>query len=210
MKQITTRSIDTSEIPTDTTTWLRVRPWNDPVVDRLGHDPRSAYVERFWLGILGPSTTWLLRRLAAGLDEDPEGFDLDLATCARSLGLSSRSGRNAPFQRAIRRSCDFGLARYEDATTLAVRRRVPPLSLGQVRRLPAPLRDEHRAWQEHPPEQPSAEELRQRARRLALSLVELGEDLESTERQLWRWRFHPAMASDAARWAWARHRQGEP
>ncbi len=35
---------------------LHIRPWPDPVIDRLGHDPRSAYVERFWLGVLGPST----------------------------------------------------------------------------------------------------------------------------------------------------------
>ena len=25
---------------------LTVRPWPDPVIDTLGHDPRSAYVER--------------------------------------------------------------------------------------------------------------------------------------------------------------------
>ena len=34
---------------------LAIEPWPDPVIDRLGHDPRSAYVERFWLSILGPS-----------------------------------------------------------------------------------------------------------------------------------------------------------
>jgi hypothetical protein len=34
--------------------------------------------------------------------------------------------------------------------------------------------------------------MRNRSRRLALSLLELGEDLEATERQLHRWRFHPA------------------
>src|SRR5688572_3024262 len=44
-----------------------------------GHDPRSPYVERFWLGVLGPSTTWLLRCLAYGFDGQPDGFDLDLA-----------------------------------------------------------------------------------------------------------------------------------
>ncbi len=32
-------------IPTHAT----IRPWIDPVVDARGHDPRSAYVERFWL-----------------------------------------------------------------------------------------------------------------------------------------------------------------
>ena len=38
---------------------------------------------------------------------------------------------------------------------------------------------------------PSASMLRQRARRLALNLAELGHDLESIEHQLHRWRFHP-------------------
>ena len=36
---------------------LRVEPWPDPVIDEVGHDPRSAYVETFWLPVLGPSTT---------------------------------------------------------------------------------------------------------------------------------------------------------
>ena len=31
---------------------LRVEPWPDPVIDELGHDPRSAYVETFWLPVL--------------------------------------------------------------------------------------------------------------------------------------------------------------
>lgn len=42
--------------PSPAPTHLHVRPWADTVVDRLGHDPRSAYVEAFWLGILGPLT----------------------------------------------------------------------------------------------------------------------------------------------------------
>src|SRR3954468_992994 len=58
---------------------LHVTPWPDPVIDALGHDPRSLYVEQFWLGILGPSTTWLLRRLVAGLEAEPAGFELPLA-----------------------------------------------------------------------------------------------------------------------------------
>jgi hypothetical protein len=37
--------------------------------------------------------------------------------------------------------------------------------------------------------------------------VELGEDVEGTERHLLRWRYHPALARDAASWAWARHVQ---
>jgi len=78
---------------------LTITPWADPVIDTLGHDPRSPYVEQFWLAILGPSTTWLLRRLAAGLEASPAGFELDLDETARSLGLGTRGGRNAPFMR---------------------------------------------------------------------------------------------------------------
>ncbi len=36
---------------------LTIRPWPDDVIDALGHDPRSAYVETYWLGILGPPST---------------------------------------------------------------------------------------------------------------------------------------------------------
>ncbi len=179
-----------------------MHPWSDPVIDRLGHDPRSAYVERFWLSILGPSTTWLLRRLANDLDEHPEGLEIDLGSTARSLGLGTRAGPNAPFGRAVRRACDFGLARFEGRESLAVRRRVPPLTRGQVNRLPIALRDEHRSWQERSLVSSGAEDVRRRARRLALSLVELGEDRESTERQLHRWRFHPAIAFESTAWAW--------
>jgi hypothetical protein len=35
---------------------IRIVGWPDPVIDRLGYDPRSLYVETFWLGILGPTT----------------------------------------------------------------------------------------------------------------------------------------------------------
>jgi hypothetical protein len=36
--------------------WLRIEPWLDPVIDEVGYDPRSEYVETFWLPVLGPTT----------------------------------------------------------------------------------------------------------------------------------------------------------
>ena len=53
---------------------------------------------------------------------------------------------------------------------------------------------------------PPAEAQRRRGRQLALSLLELGEGPEEAERQLLRWRYHPAMAREAAEWAWRQHR----
>jgi hypothetical protein len=190
---------------------LTVRPWEDPVIDELGHDPRSAYVERFWLTILGPTATWLVRRLASGFDAAPGGYELDLATTAMELGLGHHSGKNAPFLRSIDRLCRFGSAEPVDRSTLRVRRKVPPLTRVQIERLPESLRAEHQAWLDRPvADAPLAfEQIRHRARQLALSLLQLGEDGEATERQLHRWRIHPSLAHEATAWAVAKHREAQ-
>jgi len=124
---------------------LHVKPLIDHVVDSLGHDPRSLYVEQFWLPILGPSSTWLLRRLATGLDEAPTGFELDPVEYALALGLGARGGKHGPFWRSLERACRFGMAdRHGDL--LAVRRFLPPLSARRQGRLPDHLRRAHQAW----------------------------------------------------------------
>jgi len=186
---------------------LTIRPWPDQVIDALGHDPRSAYVERFWLGVLGPSTTWLLRRLASGLEARPAGFELPMAETARQLGLGDKGGRHSPFVRALTRCCQFELAQAHGAAELAVRRKLPPLNRRQVARLSPTLQEAHERWQQAELQLPALERMRRRSRRLALSLLELGTDLEETERQLARWRFHPTICREAATWAWERHRQ---
>lgn len=184
-------------------TTLEVRPWIDPVIDDLGHDPRSHYVERYWLGVLGPSTTLLLRRIAMGFDTGPDGFTLHLADTARALGLGTRTGRNTPFLRALDRSSQFGLARRH-RDVLEVRRRFPPLTLLHLSRLPESLQAEHARWQDDNLRPPAPDEMRRRARRLALGLYQLGEDTPTVEHQLHEWHVHPAMAHDAVRWAQAR------
>jgi hypothetical protein len=192
---------DDVELPTFPITLLTVQAWPDPVIDEVGYDVRSAYVERFWLGLLGPSSTWLLRRLVARLEEEPDGFELDLALTATELGLGARSGRHSPFLRSIDRCCRFGAAHQVDAGTLRVRRKLPPLTRIQIARLAEPLQRAHAAWTDLPAPGLPVEEMRERARGLALSLLELGEDRETTERQLHRWRLHPAIAHEAVTWA---------
>lgn len=190
--------------PTYPVPTLAVRAWPDPVIDEVGHDVRSLYVERFWLGLLGPSATWLLRRLVSGLDEHPDGFELDLALTATELGLGNRSGRNSPFFRSIERCCRFGAAHQVDEGVLRVRRKLPPLTRAQLARLPDPLQEAHQAWVDGPTTTLPVDQLRERARGLALSLLELGEDADAAERQLHVWRLHPAIAHEAVAWATAR------
>jgi hypothetical protein len=192
----------------DTPETLSVRPWPDSVLDQVGHDPRSPYVERFWLGVLGPSSVVFLRRVATELEAHPAGFELPLAETAKALGLGMKGGRNSPFLRTISRCVQFHLVHLDPADrVLLARRRLPPLTRGQVTRLPEPLQLQHREWQEDPAGHD--ERLKARARRLALSLLELGEDVEATERQLHRWRFHPIAAREATAWAWRRHSEAK-
>jgi hypothetical protein len=185
-------------------TELAVRPWPDSVIDEVGHDPRSAYVERFWLGVLGPSSVVFLRRLAAELESSPSGFTLPLEETARTLGLGMRGGRNSPFLRTISRCAQFHLLHFDERTaTILARRTLPPLTRGQVTKLPDALQQQHVDWQANPASTDPRQ--RMRGRRLALSLFELGESVETAESQLLRWRFAPAVARDATAWAWRRH-----
>lgn len=184
---------------------LIIRPWADEVIDRLGFDPRAPYVEQFWLPILGPSTTWFLRRVAAHFDASPDGFELALGDTARALGLGDRGGRHSPFLRSVNRTIQFELAQVAGEDEILVRRRLPPLSRRHVLRLSASQQAEHDRWQERQLQEPSGEQQRRRGRQLALSLVELGEDPEEAERQLLRWRYHPALAREAVVWAWQAH-----
>lgn len=129
------------ELPTFPISTMAVRPLPDSVIDQIGHDVRSAYVERFWLGILGPSATWLLRRLVDGLDAAPEGYDLDLAITATELGLGASSGRHSPFVRTIARCARFGVVAWAVAqrriTTAIARDDFPPRPPDQRVRRPS-------------------------------------------------------------------------
>jgi hypothetical protein len=189
---------DVSEASTNR---LLVEPWADPVVDQIGHDPRSAYVETFWLPVLGPSTTWLLRRFASHLDDAPAGAEFEVEDLARRLGIGERSGPNAPFARTVKRCVDFQMAEWR-GDVLAVRRHLPPLARRHLRRLPEALQEEHNAMLEAAA-RPAAlsDRLRSHGRRLALSLLEYGDDQAAAESQLLRWGFHPSLASECATFA---------
>lgn len=126
-----------------------VVPWHDPVVDGTGFAVDHPYVEMFWLPVLGPTATWLLRRLAGGLAVQQEGFEVDGGDLARALGVSHAGGRSSPFGRAMQRCTMFGVAHYvslEPAVVYAVRRRVPAIARRHLDRLPESLTGVHEQW----------------------------------------------------------------
>lgn len=124
---------------------IRIGRWDDPLIDRYGHSSSGDYVEYFWLGTLGPTTTWLHRRLARIAESHPLGIGLDLRELATSLGLGWESGRANPLVRSLDRLVMFGLAKPLP-DSLLVRTVVPPLNLKQCERLAPHLRDAHARW----------------------------------------------------------------
>jgi hypothetical protein len=190
---------------------LTIQPWPDPVLDTVGHDPRSRYAERFWLPTLGPTALLLLRHLATQFDLHPKGIELRVSDASRALGLGDREGSSSPIVRSLTRLESFELACSDGRGTFAVRRNLPPANRRHLRRLPADVQAEHAAWTEaRLAEEPMAD-ARRRARRVALALLEQGDDVDhagpdEVEHQLAATGFHPAVCHDAARWAWVRHR----
>ena len=129
---------------------LNVVAWHDPVVETHGHLTTGDYVEWFWLPILGPTATWIVRRLAAYAISDVSTV-IDLADLAASLGVTWQPGHDGPFSRALTRCVMFGacapLADTEPMV-LAVRRTMPQLPARHLARLPSSLREAHREWEE--------------------------------------------------------------
>jgi hypothetical protein len=183
---------------------FHVQPWPDPVLDEQGHDPRGEYADQFWVPLLGPTASLLARRLVTGLERAPAGFELPTEETARMLGLGARGGRRSPFARTVGRLGQFRVAHLDPAGGLLVRRRLPGLTRTQVARLPAPLRAAHDDWRSQVERSPGAPVLRERARTLALTLLQLGEPPEDVEAHLRRLRFHPTLAADALAYAQSR------
>ncbi len=124
---------------------LSVTPWQDTTVESLGYAVRSDYVEWFWLPVLGPSATWLLRRIDFGFDQFPGGYVLDVVSTARAIGVAGRNDAGTIFARALTRLNTFGVA-HGSGDAYAVRRVLPPVSQRHLSRMPEHLRSAHADW----------------------------------------------------------------
>lgn len=141
-------SVQTTSTRRQTAAWiiehdrLSIVVLNDPVIDSIGFDVRSAYVETYWLAVLGPSAVVALRRLADWLEDRPSGIEISLEDLARTFGLGPGTGRHAAIVRTLDRLAQFRIAGII-GDHYAVRRMLPTLSPGYQRRLPRYLADRH-------------------------------------------------------------------
>jgi hypothetical protein len=128
---------------------LEVTPWHDPVIEENGFNIGDPYIEMFWLPVLGPTATWLLRRLATGLEHEPHGYTVALDDLARGIGVTYSEGKHNPFGRALQRCIMFGVSQQVPSAlsnVIAVRTVLPALSQRHLARLPDQLRNVHQNW----------------------------------------------------------------
>ena len=174
---------------------IRITSWVDPMLDNIGYDPRSSYVEHFWLPILGPSSIWLLRRARSLLEMNPTGITLSCAELGGSLGLGDTKGRSSLLTKTVQRCVDFEVAKMTHEGSIAFRRRLAPLSVRQLQRLPKSIAELHPSVSREVEYEMSLETLR--AERLAATLFELGETPDSIVIQLTKWNFSREVTESA-------------
>ncbi len=182
-------------------TEVNIAAWNEPGVDHVGFDARSQYAELFWLPILGPSTMWLLRHIAQRFDHEPTGFVLDITTTASALGIGAAKGKHSAFHRSINRLVSFDMGYTIDDSTIGVRRVLPQLHVGQVRRLTPSAQRLHREMTSG--QRDTVEEDRLRATKVAITLLRLGDSPDVVEQQLVVWGVQPRIAKESVDEAWA-------
>lgn len=98
------------------------------------HDPRSEYVERYWLPILGPSSFVVARHVADRCAAGP--------IVVEPIALGARFGIQLDtISNALARLIHFDMARIQGGAW-QMRRQWPPLSQRYIDRLPRKLREQ--------------------------------------------------------------------
>ena len=131
-----------AELPAE----LAVVAYEDPVIEQLGFGPDDPYIEQCWVTIVGPSTSWMWRRLArVAIQTGTVPAVVDTTDLLLSIGLGEGLRKNSPGARTVARLVAFDLAKRGggDGGVLAVRRALPRLCERQARHLPLSVRTYH-------------------------------------------------------------------
>jgi hypothetical protein len=114
--------------------------FDDTLVGR--HHPASAYVERYWLPVLGPSCVLVARFLGRMLELPSEDgnlrIDIDMLSRCMGLGMGMHTGVRRPLGRLV----GWGMARQRDDLVLTLRHWWPDVRGSAYRHLPETLQRE--------------------------------------------------------------------
>jgi hypothetical protein len=117
----------------------------EPESDRHGAGG-SVYLEVFWLPILGPAATMLLRRFQMELAMQPDGVTIDLNDVGQELGIGTAESKHAPVRRALSRLMQFGMVTRFSTGQFAVPNVVKELPTHLQPRVSEALQSLGRRW----------------------------------------------------------------
>jgi hypothetical protein len=110
-----------------------------------GVDPRSRYVDHYWIPTLGPTAVCLARALMRMIARRGETVEVQVEHLAAVLGLRPDGDVNGELRAAFRRLDDADIVVVDPEGGLLVRGQFPYLTEEQVAHLPAPLVEAHRS-----------------------------------------------------------------
>ena len=147
-------SIRTCEYLLPSSGVFTVAPWRQTSIAQSCPLAECQYLERFWLGILGPTATWLARHLTRLVIAQPEvntsevGTTIDVSELGARLGVSIQPLHDSVLSRAINRLVMFNFAVPSgiDSSILEVRTYAPRVSDRLVARMHPSVRHAHWQW----------------------------------------------------------------
>jgi hypothetical protein len=110
----------------------------NPRVRRVGFELTDPYVEQCWSGVIGPSSTLLLRRMPV-LWTERVPAEIRASELSRSIGLGAGTAKTSRVAVTLKRLVEFGLvgpAGPSDDHHFEVFLQVSPLTPRQLARLP--------------------------------------------------------------------------
>lgn len=102
------------------------------------HDVQSLYVEQFWLPVIGPTATVLVRLLDRTLREvETAGhFTIPNTVLGPVVGIGTRGGRNSPLLRSLARLVQFDVLEQDAPERWLVPTTLPHVRGSRVARMP--------------------------------------------------------------------------
>ncbi len=137
---------------------LTITAWRHAIVTPSCDLATCTYLERFWLGILGPTATWLARYLSRVITDancrpdPPVALSIDWHELSARLGVSAQPLHDSVLARAFNRLIMFNFATtlgQVGVPCLAVRTTAPRVPDRLLSRLHPVLREEHNRWSSH-------------------------------------------------------------
>ncbi len=124
---------------------LELRTWTDPPGGGIGVDPRSPYVDHFWVPAIGPVAVCMAQLLIRTVNRESAGLVVALTDLATRLGVGVGETGLAALGEALHALEAAAVVQLAEDGSVLVRSELPYLGPTELAHLPQTLRATHQA-----------------------------------------------------------------